>query len=268
MPKTISDETAIWRYMDLPKFISMLSSNSLWFAKAAFFEDVYDCSCEVIRPEMPQDAPEPKWITRIVASRDPVQISRTRFFSDLCDEAAAHFDRAPEHIYVNSWCLADQSMAMWQIYGSDGCGIAVKSSIDQYQRSVALDIPEQQFKFDRVEYDLDCGWNSTIDLSRGSTPVGSGVWRELLKIAFHKRTCFAYENEWRAALYQDKRDITGCSVPADLDILVSEIYVGPKASQLDFEVVSAVMEKFDLEKPLKRSGLLQKPPRSSPSVEE
>jgi len=28
------DETAIWRYMDLPKFVAMLASNTLWFAKA------------------------------------------------------------------------------------------------------------------------------------------------------------------------------------------------------------------------------------------
>jgi hypothetical protein len=36
---------------------------------------------------------------------------------------------ASEHLYVNPWCLGEsESMAMWQIYGSLGLGVAVKSS--------------------------------------------------------------------------------------------------------------------------------------------
>jgi hypothetical protein len=268
MSKAISDETAIWRYMDLPKFISMLSTKTLWFAKAASFEDGYECFCEVARREMPLNDPLAKCITRTVSGREPELISLTRMVVDLSREAAAHFDRAPEHIYVNSWCLADESMAMWQIYGSDGCGIAVKSSIDQYRRSAMVGVAEQQYTLDCVEYDLDSGSNSKIDVRPGSTPVAAGLWRELLKIAFHKRTCFEYENEWRAALYQDERDIPGCNIDVDLDSLVSEVYIGPRASQLVFDVVCAVMDRFELKKPLKQSDLLQKPQRIAPFAAE
>jgi len=36
---TISDDKPIWRYMDLPKFVSMLAARGLWFTKAAKFHD-------------------------------------------------------------------------------------------------------------------------------------------------------------------------------------------------------------------------------------
>jgi hypothetical protein len=37
-------------------------------------------------------------------------------------------EAAGEHLYVNSWCLGEsESIAMWQIYGSLGFGVAVKS---------------------------------------------------------------------------------------------------------------------------------------------
>ena len=34
-----SDGRVIWRYMDLPRFVSMLSTGRLWFAKAATLLD-------------------------------------------------------------------------------------------------------------------------------------------------------------------------------------------------------------------------------------
>ena len=33
------DVTAIWRYTDLPRFVSLLSTGRLWFAKAATLRD-------------------------------------------------------------------------------------------------------------------------------------------------------------------------------------------------------------------------------------
>jgi tRNA G26 N,N-dimethylase Trm1 len=77
-------------------------------------------------------------------------------------------------------------------------------------------------------------------------------------VAFHKRTCFDHEREWRCALYQDARpDCHGCNINFDLNELVGAVYVGPRVDQFFFEVVGSVMEKFQLNKPLQRSTLLQ-----------
>lgn len=51
------DETPIWRYMDLPKFVSMLAAGCLWFSKAAQFkDDPWEGFCQVRTSELARAA--------------------------------------------------------------------------------------------------------------------------------------------------------------------------------------------------------------------
>ena len=52
---TVESDTVIWRYMDLPRFISMLST-SLWFTRAADFrDDPFEGFCDARHREFPVD---------------------------------------------------------------------------------------------------------------------------------------------------------------------------------------------------------------------
>jgi hypothetical protein len=261
------DETAIWRYMDLPRFVATLASKTQWFAKAALFEDGYEGFCQVSPREMPLYDPLAKCITRTSGEGETALISLTQMLVDVSKRSAAYFENAREHLYVNSWCLADESMAMWQIYGSAGCGIALKSSVGQYRRAAKFNVREEQYAFDMVKYDIDPGSNPALKFDFGEGPVpapGLGVWERLLRIAFHKRKCYEYEREWRAALFQDVRpECSGCNIEFDLNELIRAVYLGPRADNFLFDVVGAVMQKFELTKPLERSGLLQPPERTT-----
>jgi hypothetical protein len=264
------DDTAIWRYMDLPKFVAMLASNTLWFAKAAHLEDCYEGFCEAVPREMPANDPLAKCVTRTTAEGETAVISLTQVLVEVSEQSAAYFQNARDHLYVNSWCLADESMAMWEIYGSKGCGIAIRSSIGQYIRSARFEVREEQYSFGRVQYEDDPYSNPALrfDLREGAIPVGSGLWERLLPVAFHKRTCFEHEREWRCALYQDARpDCYGCSISFDLNELIGAVCVGPRADRFLFEVIGAVMEKFELSKPLQRSELLRPPRRNTAAAQ-
>jgi hypothetical protein len=143
-----------------------------------------------------------------------------------CHMSAEYFRGARELLYVNSWCLADESMAMWHIYGSNGCGIAVKSTIGRYKLALKSEA-RSQFAFGRVEYHAEITEHPEmqVDISGSAIPMpGIGVWERMLKLPFHKRTCFEYEREWRAALYQDPRpEIPGCDIEFDLEQLISAV---------------------------------------------
>ena len=263
-----NDQTAIWRYMDLPKFVSMLASNTLWFAKVASLEDCYEGFCEAKAREMPANDPLAKSITRTTGNGDTAVISLTQAMVELSNQSAEYFQKAPDHLYVNSWCLAGESMAMWEIYGSKGCGLAIKSSIGEYTRAAKFELPTEQYSFGGVQYEDDPHSNPSLkfDFTQRPIPVGSGLWEALLRVAFHKRTCFEHEREWRGAFYQDARPAySGCSINFDLDELINAVYVGPRADSLFFDAVGAVMERFDLDKPLHRSELLQQPARKNVS---
>jgi hypothetical protein len=187
-------------------------------------------------------------------------------FVEVSELSAEYFKNAREHLYVNSWCLADESMAMWQIYGSEGRGIALRSSVAQYRRAAKFNVREDQYAFSEVTYSVDPRSNPALkfDFGKGAIPApGPAVWERLLRVAFHKRKCYEYEREWRAALYQDLRaECSGCSIEFDLNELISAVYIGPRADEFLFEAVKSVMEKFELTKPLERSGLLQVPEKT------
>jgi hypothetical protein len=156
-------------------------------------------------------------------------------------------------------------MAMWEIYGAGGRGIAVKSTIGQYGQAAKFNVRKEQYTFGSVKYGVDILSNEELNLDLREGPIpppGPGVWEKILSIAFHKRTCFQHEREWRAALYQDSdRECAGRNVEFDLNELINEVYVGPRSDSFFQDVTASVMDKFGLTQPLQRSALLEPPSR-------
>jgi hypothetical protein len=263
---TALDETPIWRYMDLPKFVQMLASRCLWFPKVIRFDDPFECLGVAIPPEMPTGDSGPKSITHTDGGGAKTQISIAEMGAQFGALSAIRFESSPECLYINSWCLAVESMAMWEIYGSGGRGIAVKSSIGQFRRAVDFGIPETQYALGPVRYhgESSTDFPQILDLRRGSIPlIGPSLWRKMMDIAFHKRACYEYENEWRAVLYQDPRpDIRGIDIQFAARELIAGIYIGPRAEPFLFHAVEAISEKFGLTAPIQRSSLLVAPSKA------
>ena len=260
LPEAVEDDTVIWRYMDLPKFVAMLAAGGLWFAKASKLgDDPYEGFCEASNREFPRDEYGPGPVT----AKGTVQISLQRFDAEMRYNAVEVCRNAREYLYVNSWCLASESMAMWQIYGSLGNGLAIRSTVGQYEKEASFGIPNSLTRFGRVEYLDDFTSSEAVrrDFSDGVIPVGSGLIETVLKLAFNKRRCYAYENEWRAAIYQDPEPSKeGDYVEFDLNHLINGVCVAPRAPAFFLDAVQAILGKFSLAKPLKRSPLLAPPP--------
>ena len=200
---------------------------------------------------------------------------RARFLpqmmADLSRRSADILDNAREHLYVNCWCLdLSESMAMWQIYGSLGFGVALKSSVEQYKRAARFEVDQSHYIFGDATYheNIESAAEVQRDFTRKIPLEGSSLRREVLKLGLHKRSCYRYEHEWRAVMYQNKRpEIAGLSEAFDLGELISAVYVGPRAQDFHFEAVSATMDKFLLRTPLERSVLLGPPRReTAPAV--
>jgi hypothetical protein len=257
-----SSDTVIWRYMDLPKFVSMLSTGHLWFPKGAkLLDDPHEGFCEATHREFPADeyGPCP------VDAKGPVSISTERLFAELSYSTAEACRNARDHLYPNSWCLGSESMAMWQIYSSLTYGVAVTSSVGQYQEALKSE-PSllRQLLFGKVTYHDNLSASPEIrrDFSDGAIPMGSSFLGQVLTLGLHKRSCYKHEDEWRAVLYQDLRpDVPGVEIPFDLEQLISAVYVGPRAEDFFLDALSSIMDKFALRKPVQRSALLSAPTR-------
>ena len=266
-------DLTIWRYMDLSRFISMLSTSKLWFAKAAtLHDDPWEGFGTAEWFKAPLEDCSPKWITH-ETDHKKTNISVPQMIDLFGQMSAEYYEHAGEHLYVNSWCLgATESMAMWQIYGSLGSGIAVESSVERYKRAARFEVGPSYYEFGGVKYhdELELAPEIHGDYRMTVPAPGTGVGREILKLAFHKRSCYSYEREWRAAFFQGPRpEVAGLHETFDLDELISKVYVGPRAQGFLFDVVAAVMDKFALQKMLRRSELLSAPRkgRSEPQAQ-
>jgi hypothetical protein len=249
---------AIWRYMDLPRFISMLAAHKLWFAKAATFQDdPYEGFCKTVRVETQPATNGPR----------SLHDDALDMYTSISQLTADVFENARKHLYVNSWCSGPEDMAMWQIYGSGGFGVAVESSIGRYRDAVKFaPLLSSQYDLRKVVYhtNIESAKEIVQDLRSSFSPPGPGLWPKVLRLAFNKRRCYKYEREWRAALCQDKRCTTlGVDVYCDLERLIHTVHVGPRAPKFFFEVVKSVMERFELRKPLRHSTLLAPPKRAN-----
>lgn len=182
-------EATIWRYMDLPRFVSMLANHKMWFAKASTFKDD------------PYEGYSKVKCFEVAADDAPISLERfTALLREKFSQISAEYCRnAGEHLYVNSWCLGlTESMAMWEIYGARGCGIAVKSSWSRYEEAAKFDVDRSHVHFGPVQYHESIESTAEIerDFSKGPIPVpGPKLREEILKLAFHKRSCYAYEKE-------------------------------------------------------------------------
>jgi hypothetical protein len=136
--------------------------------------------------------------------------------------------------------------------------------VGRYNRALKPEIDRRQFAFDKVAYYHPEDPSLHIDLTQGAIPVpGYGLWEAILKLAFHKRVCFRFEDEWRGALYQDPRpDCRGCNIPVDVQDLIEAVLVGPQGRSFFLGVVESVMQRFGLQKPLAKSDLLESPQRT------
>ncbi len=99
-----SENTTLWRYMDLTKLLDLLESKSLFFARADTFEDPF----------------EGHWPTH--------QAERFKSFKaqGLLKIPAA----MREETFISCWCSSiDESAAFWKLYLKSSEGVAVRTDL-------------------------------------------------------------------------------------------------------------------------------------------
>jgi hypothetical protein len=103
---------SLWRYMDIPSFLSLLINQSLVFVRADLFEDKY----EGILPKM----------TAAMIDR---HIRKPQNYSKLLNESRIE-------TYLNCWCNESHEVVhMWKIYSKEK-GVAIKTDYEALKSSI------------------------------------------------------------------------------------------------------------------------------------
>lgn len=120
---------------------------------------------------------------------------------------------------VNCWHINEhESEAMWQLYTAAGQGIAIESTKARLEGALKGD----GIHVDRVRY-MDFDFD---EIEKGHTHYG----------LFLKRKSFAHEQELRATILLPTPGM-GTAVPCDLNALITQIHIFPKAPPYYAEAV-------------------------------
>ncbi|WP_347453665.1 hypothetical protein ABEF79_12065 [Acinetobacter sp. ANC 7454] len=239
--------TKLWRYMDFTKYVSLLSSRSLYFTRADCFEDLFEGAKGGKK------------------NKDRWDLHYINFFRDaiknppeghICTLEESEIENQAKHLlnqlensgqigkkttYVSCWHENEyESEAMWRLYSSylDNA-IAVRTTYNRLYESMGCD---PSIQIGRIKY---------IDYNKSYAGINDAFW--------NKRKSFEHEREVRALVRDRSCEASGKLMKCNLDILIEEVFVSPKAPEWFIGLVNEINEKYSLGLKVSKSELLEEP---------
>jgi hypothetical protein len=204
--QTPSDNTVIWRYLDLPKILLLLERGELYFPLVRELRDNWEA---VLSKKTRAN------IATFAQSAGKTIIEMIRSFT--------------KNLGVNCWHIdEDESIAMWSLYTSwkpglatDCYGTVIKSSVGRLKSALAKS-PEKVI-IGRVLYENHDAAFARLRLSEPTVAF---------EPVFQKRTCYRHEHELRAVTVVQPDLSTqfpehGKSIEVDLATLIESIILCP-----------------------------------------
>lgn len=203
----------IWRYMDLPKFLSLILDKSLFYTRADKFEDKLEG--EITR--------ETKLLMfenmRVIKEKFPIVLNNLH-----SDDPEEYIEVLKDKTYVNCWHInKHESNTMWKAYAPGDYGIAIKSNTELLRNCFRIDSSEivlGEVKYINVEVDITpTGLPHYVFLQKDSSYTHESEARSFF-IELHSKAVAVPDND---------RSQFGIKIPIDLNILIDGIYLKDSA---------------------------------------
>jgi hypothetical protein len=258
----------IWRYTDVPKFVSILSTGSLYFCSPRLLIKLD--KWEAIYPEqflrawidalhLKTKASAEDFLRKIAwtpfdASRHPGFDQMNRRVAEMNADLLRERRRDDlAKAFVNCWHINEyESHAMWKLYGTGD--IAIRSTIQRLQDSFANYKP--LVRMGEVEY-ID-HLTAALRLERDDVRK----WGSNFAPLFLKHKSFSYENELRVMTFtaRPRPRTPGIVVPVDLNQLIESVYISPRAPKFFKGVVTSLLKHYGRDKISVVPSTLKNPP--------
>jgi hypothetical protein len=216
----VGEDAALWRYMSVGKFVSLVVTTTAYFRRLDLLEDQFE---SVLSPTAHDDRVE-DLAAAAVARGVPLPDGVDPYEAAYLAVGSGHLlDRAS--VFVHCWQRNDhESWAMWKNFGRDG--VAVRSTVGRLRDAFNADSPAGPVAsvfIGDVEY---------IDhhTDRMACPF---PW-------LYKNHMFDWEREVRAWIPKTPREWTilgfnadhphGLPVPINLGVLIERVVVAPGAT--------------------------------------
>lgn len=208
----------LWRYMDLSKFLYLLSGE-LFFTRMDKFEDNFESTY-------------PTFNKKIRELRYTPMLKDNILLRNLNSDFELASQNLKRTSYACCWHMNNfESAAMWKLYLSSNEGIAIQTNINKLISSLRSE--DKRIYIGEVNY---------IDYENQYLPEDN-----LLNLLLYKRKSFDYERELRC-IYTDflekKDDVPGKDIKIDLNELIEKVYIAPYAPKYFKTVIEDVIYKY------------------------
>lgn len=272
----LDGSTPLWRYMSLDKLVDLLSTSELFFTPLASFvkSDPYEGYLPAVC--MDADASMHRQIVRDVEfTFSGVEEHRQSVGHELTEEERALLSgklndlktvsrrfiaASTKRMAVNCWHINNgESEAMWRLYGDDGKGVAVETTLDALRESIRACESAHRVHVYPVKY---------LDFFDSNLSPKDCVVEGKFRAPFLKRLSYEHEREVRAYIgrfpdtERDAADIeyskpAPVRLPVELKRLVKAVHVSPYPGEPFPSSVTKVCEVWGLPKgTVQRSRLL------------
>jgi len=223
---SLKSDSILMRYLDLAKFIDLISTETLFVSPATWFDDLLEGTL----PEQIRES----------YLNDPVVIEHLG--SDPIEER-----EEANRIKTNISCWTKNpkdNMALWKIYGGSTQSVAITTTFDKLVQSTLLwsDISGVIFK-DVIYIDHE-----------GDLP--DGVYSLSHETFGLKNEAYSFENEIRMIVTRHNlQKPSPLRLKVDLNYLIESIIIAPEASEWFYDLVKSVSNKYGINAPVQHSEL-------------
>lgn len=218
-------EQILRRYLDLPKYIALLRTRSIYLQRVDLFPDKLE---GVLTPG-------------IRRGLDDAYASNESPYN--ADMFAAQVRGG---VYLSCWSSgAHDNMALWQLYGSPTMGVVVTTTVGQLIDAALMWANDETIEIFKVKY-IDHLKNPDITIGRYSDPLR------------YKHRAYAFEDEVRIVLSRvgtEKPKPYGLQFSVELDQLIRSVVIAPEAPDWFADLIRDVTNRYALASPVRRSTL-------------
>lgn len=214
------EDTIVWKYLDLSKFLDLLLCRQLFMSRSDKFEDQYEGTFS-----------EPTFEEiKTISGNNP----------EFLDKYKQH----RKNVVISSWHINEyESYAMWQIFTKNNEGLAIQSTIGRLQQALG---PENR-------YEQHIGEVKYIDYKKEKIPFDNNFFPFLFK-----RKSFQYEREVRiiSDLTPHSLNINeGVKANVDINRLIEKVYIHPKSENWYKNLVIQLMAQLGFQFEIEKSDL-------------
>ena len=251
LDRDVPADAVLWRYMDFPKFVSMLKESALWFSRADLLGDPLEGSFtlarEIERQRILENPPE----------------GRTR--EELADVFRHHARLTSDNrlnVYLNCWHRGShESMALWQGYGGGPYAIAVRTTFglldsllpEKFSGSSVVAGGAPAEGDDVPPHAMPVFLTQVRYIDHSSTTERLKDENNMYTPFAFKSVSYAHENEVRAvywnisnfdAITGQRINPAGLFFPVNLRALITDIVVSPLAPTWFAPLVRSTFDKY------------------------